>query len=249
MNDEPSYRESHKHKGSDYHDNFNAGVNPHRAMVWELEKCALDGILARRFPAKKPRYLDFACGTGRIIGHLTTHVEPAVGIDISGSMLAVARENTPSAHFHEADITREDPLGNAQFDLITAFRFFPNAEPQLRSEALERIVSHLAPSGFLVFNNHKNSASLLKRIAVMLKRGLQETTMSEQEVRDLIYAANLEIIQRLPIAVLPCSERHMLRPLWLLTAAERLAAKMPRSVSLAQNVIYVCRKMDGPRGG
>ncbi len=60
----------------------------------------------------------------------------ATGIDVSASMLAVARQSAPSAEIVEGDPTREDLLSERHFDLITAFRSFPNAEDPLREAAM-----------------------------------------------------------------------------------------------------------------
>ena len=242
MSDPVSYRESHKAKGADYHRNFCGEVNLHRAMVWELEREALDDILKKWYPDRKPHYLDFACGTGRIIEHLAEKVEDPIGIDISASMLEVARTNLPDARFFHTDITRADPLDDRLFELITAFRFFPNAEPELRREVITKISKHLAPNGILVMNNHKNSASLLRFIARTIGRAGKGPMMSHGQVKDLVEPVGLKVVRRIPVASVPCSETHVLRPIWLLKAMERVATKLPAAAAIAQNVIYVCRK-------
>ena len=66
---ETSYRESHLQKGADYHESF--ATQPHMAMVWRLERRLLTRIVREHFPAELPTYLDFACGTGRILGLLS----------------------------------------------------------------------------------------------------------------------------------------------------------------------------------
>ena len=40
------------------------------------------------------------------------------------------------------------------FDLVTSFRFFGNAQDELRSSALAAINRHLRPQGYLIINNH-----------------------------------------------------------------------------------------------
>jgi hypothetical protein len=55
-----------------------------------------------------------------------------------------------------------------QFDLITSFRFFGNAEPDLRMAALRAITGLLRGGGHLVINSHRNPhgiGSLIQGVA------------------------------------------------------------------------------------
>src|SRR5690348_278614 len=130
------YTDSHKARGRDYHDSFRPAVSPYRAMHWRLEQRALDGILRDHVVGRNIAYLDFACGTGRILAHLYQRVAVATGVDVSSSMMEVARELAPGAELIEADLTQRDVLQDRRFDLITAFRFFPNAERELRQAVI-----------------------------------------------------------------------------------------------------------------
>ncbi len=151
------YRLSHIQRGETY----DAYVNdtPFDAYMAEWERRHLTAIVGRLFPARVPRYLDFACGTGRVTATIAALSRKTVGVDISAGMLEVARRRLPDAEFHECDITRE-PRDLGQFELVSAFRFFGNAQDDLRDEALRALVPRIAPGGFLVFNNHRNPRSL-----------------------------------------------------------------------------------------
>ena len=242
-----SYRVSHLHKGTDYHETFS--LLPYRAMIWRLEQRLLLKLVRKHFVAEPPRYLDFACGTGRILGYLSPYCRSAVGVDVSASMLDVARRTGTRAEILEADITRCDELCEREFDLITAFRFFPNAEQQLRQEAFGALARHLSGEGILVFNNHKNDRSLRRRLGSakrwMLHRNAwarPPRSMSDLDARNLVKEAGLHIDRVYHLAVLPFADHRM----WL---SERVVASMERVLSrtslaqpLAQNLIYVCRR-------
>ena len=236
------YRDSHlaPDKGASYHRMFSE--NSYRKMVWHIERDFLDHIL-KAYPEGKPvRHLDFACGTGRILSHLMDRVDTSVGVDLSPSMLEVARRNLANVVLHEADITCNDVLGNQTFSLITAFRFFPNAEPQLRRDAMRSLVEHLADDGYIVFNNHKNTGSSRNRLARLLgRRGYMG--MSISEVQDLLAANELEIENTYHMCVLPLSENRTLLPCFLLSPIERLLARCSMLRTLGENQIYVCRRM------
>lgn len=236
------YTESHKQKGRDYHETFTPEVNPHRAMLWRLEQRALDGILRDHLEPGKVAHLDFACGTGRVLGHLRSRVASATGVDVAPSMMAVAREVAPEAELIEADLTQRDVLGERQFDLITAFRFFPNAEPELRLAVLRVLARHVAPRGVLVFNNHKNRNSIRGRISRFLGRADSMPTMTDAEVRALVADAGLRVVESIPLASLPFSDNHLILPIPLLEFLEWRISGVPALTGIAQDVIYVCAR-------
>ena len=203
----------------------------------------LDAILAPDAPSDIA-YLDFACGTGRVLGHLERRVGAATGVDVSASMLEVARQHVNGATLVLADITREACFPEGTFDLVTAFRFFPRAEPELRGEALAAIRRVLKPGGRLVFNNHLNRNSLRNR----LKRALRVGTvvgMDHVAVQSLLSTHGLRIERVYPLGLWPSSDSS---PAWLvplIESAERLVerTKMPFA-SVANDLIYVCRTVE-----
>jgi len=242
------YIERHKARGPDYDETFSPEVNPYRAMMWRLEQEALDATLRDHLASGRVSLLDFACGTGRILGHFHGQVASATGVDVSPSMMEGARKVAPNAELIEADLTQEDTLGARSFDLITAFRFFPNAEPELRRSVLVVLARHLAPNGLLVFNNHKNRNSLTRRISRLLGRAITRGTMSHGEVEALLASAGLRIQTMVPLGTLPLSDRHPLLPVRLLERLERWLSRVPSLSGVAQNVIYVCVH-SGPGAG
>ena len=87
-------------------------------------------------------------------------------MDVSESMVAEARPKCPRTRFVVHDVT-ETPLPIAPVELVTAFRFFGNAEDDLRVSALQAIRRSLAPGGYLVLNDHENPwalQTLLRRL-------------------------------------------------------------------------------------
>lgn len=234
------YIDRHKARGSDYDETFSPELNPYRAMIWRLEQRALTAILNEHPAPGKIALLDFACGTGRILGHFHGRVASATGVDVSPSMMEVARKVAPEAELIEADLTTRDSLGDRRFDLITAFRFFPNAEPDLRRAVVPVLARHLAPDGLFVFNNHKNRNSLARRISRVLGREVVRGTMSHAEVEELMALGGLHIREVIPLGTLPVSDQHLLLPVSLLERLERWLSGVPSLAALAQNVIYIC---------
>lgn len=236
------YRDSHQNpkKGVEYHAKFSK--NPHRSMIWAIEKTVLSNLVASLFNGVPFRHLDFACGTGRIVEHLRAQAQLSVGVDVSESMLVVARSRLPDCELINADITRADVLGGRKFDLITAFRFFPNAQDELRRDAIGRLVDHLDSNGYLVFNNHKNHSSLAYRVGrILTSRPLGE--MREKEVEEMLTAAGLRVVCTYHMGVIPSTDKYRIAPVRVLDWFERRLAKLPSLRSLASNVVYVCSRV------
>ena len=119
------YRRSHLEKGAEYDAALLADAFD--SYMAEREKELLGRFIPALFPSGVDRYLDFACGTGRITELVASHAKCVVGVDVSESMIVTARQRCPAAEFVIADITREEhSLG--RFDLVTAFRFMGNPQ-------------------------------------------------------------------------------------------------------------------------
>lgn len=235
------YRISHTsgNKGEVYDQRFQTFC--WRQYLWQKEQAALYDIVNTYFSGKEVHYLDFACGTGRILGAMKDRVHQCMGIDVSDSMLHQCRQKHPDVCVIQADITRDDVLAGQQFNLITAFRFFPNAEPQLRLEAADALAWHLSHDGLFVFNNHRNQTCPLFGLARLLGKPFH--TMHNQEVDALLDAADFEIIKTYAFGALPAHDGY---PMWIPAAAheitDRLLNRLGWGRTLCQDTIFVCRK-------
>ncbi len=152
---DPDYRFSHQSSGygKRYAQRYLRG---YYAVQWQkLEKPLLAKVFAELGTNAKT-CLDFACGTGRITAFESGHFAHVTGVDISSAMLADAPA-CPNVEYVCRDITKES-LGR-RFDVVTSFRFFLNAQADLRTAALKAIGAHLAPGGTLVLNVHMNAGS------------------------------------------------------------------------------------------
>jgi len=153
----PSYRLSHLAKGADY--DLALARDPLDAYTARREREILLGLLPRLYPGGLRRSLDFACGTGRITQLLDGMAEQPYAVDVSAAMLAEAARKCPRTTLFVQDMTL-DPLAIEPVELVTAFRFFGNAETELRAGALQAISRVLVPGGYLVVNNHRNPWSV-----------------------------------------------------------------------------------------
>ncbi len=151
MNVISDYRDSHLTKGSTY--NNSLANNPWDNYMTGMETSIMTSILSGM--GGIPRSLDFAAGTGRLTKVVEKFSDQSFAIDISQSMVEQAKKDCKKTTFFIGDITREridiDPV-----NLITSFRFFGNAQDELRIAVLEVLNRYLAQDGYLIINNHRN---------------------------------------------------------------------------------------------
>src|SRR5581483_7056342 len=105
----------------------------HDDVLWRVEQTLFERLLDRYAPNRAHAdALDFACGTGRILGFLRRRVGTLVGIDISPEMLTRAKAKVPGVPLVCADIIERPQDVPGEKDVITSFRFLLLAEPSLR---------------------------------------------------------------------------------------------------------------------
>ena len=200
--DKISYRDSHKYqsKGSEYEAYYQNKA--WQKFLWLREQEILIKILKKYFAGIDIHLLDFACGTGRITEFLENRVKTSTGVDVSGSMLAVAKEKLKRTELIETDITAENIFKPGKFNLITAFRFFLNAETEMRSAAMKVLAELLDENGCLIFNNHQNSGSpwIRLRHAHYRKKNPEGiyNVMSIEQMKKLAEGAGLDIVEIYP---------------------------------------------------
>lgn len=238
-----SYRQSHKDKGrGQVYDRYYA-TDPWARFLWWREQGVLQDILETYFAGREVHLLDFACGTGRITGFLEGRVATSVGVDVSESMLEAARVNLKRTELIRADITRDKVLRGRKFNLITAFRFFANAEPALRRAALKALVPLLTEDGCLVFNNHRNRSAPMMMLGFLLRDIRSHTNLrvlSVAEMRNLASAVGLEVISIYPIGF--CHLPKVRLPVGVHRALDGVAGSVGCLVHLCESPIAVCRR-------
>jgi hypothetical protein len=158
-------------------------------------------------------------------------------------MLAIAKEKLKRTEIIEADITAENILKPRKFNLITAFRFFLNAEPDLRSVAIGALAELLDEDGYLVFNNHQNSGSpwIKLRYAHYRKKNPEGTfnVMSIEQMTKLVESVELQIIEIYPVGFFHPPKVPI--SLYLNRAIDWAAGKLKFLNRFSENAIVVCR--------
>lgn len=233
-------------------------ANRFELAIFRLEHDILRDLF-RRLRASDPdtAYLDFACGTGRILEVFKDLIRTKVGVDTSAGQLAVARVKVPDAELVNGNVvTDPDLLGSRRFDLITSFRLLLNLEPENRVPILRVLRELLTADGNLIIDNHMNRYSILGLSALFAHKVLRVpkkplvpqgrrgiiSTMSESEMREVLAAAGLQVDEVHRIFVLPGHKSFQLLPTRWLVAAEAFLSRVPLANRLSKNQIYVCRR-------
>jgi len=223
--------------------------NSYGEIVWSIEKKQLiDFVADFRRGQSRIDYLDFASGTGRIIAALEDHVDSAVGIEISPAMAQLAENKLRRARIICRDITSPDEPVEGKYDLITAFRFFLNAEPALKRAAMDSLAKRLKDrSSRLIFNNHGNLWShklLMWPYHAMRRAGKgyieRGNYMTLKQARQLAKESGLVIENVIGSGVLS-SKSEVLIPFNMLLSIESRLSETVFARRFGVNQIYVAR--------
>lgn len=239
----PDYSSSHMHAGEAYQDRFSA--RPGRAGMWLLEQALIKKVFSRFAPR---RALDFATGTGRIASELQK-CWPACelhGIDISDDMLAMARAKCQHVVFHTMDGRQAlSEFGPEAFDAVSAFRFFPNADPQLREDVADQISAMTKPGGHVIVNNHRNfwSTSYVAMRAAGNSAGNFGSRNSD--IKDLFLKRGFVCTHKYSLGIWPQTDFRPALLSWpIATALERFNMHYCAGMhTLGYNTIFVFKKV------
>jgi SAM-dependent methyltransferase len=244
-NNKTTYRTSHSEKGYGelYQETYRYG---YYATLWnKVEKPLIETIFTEISEQGASSCLDFACGTGRITKVAEDIFDEVTGVDISSEMLKVARQQLTSATLIEQDITTT-PL-SSEYDVISSFRFFLNAESELRISTLKTLHGLLSDQGTLIINVHVNKHSplgIIYRARNLIARRTVANTLGWGDFSNYLTKAGFTVQYTQWYGYYP-------RTGWLLGPLARIFLKpfeqFCKAIKLvpkqwAQNFIVVCKK-------
>ncbi|HEX8036791.1 MAG TPA: class I SAM-dependent methyltransferase [Ktedonobacterales bacterium] len=215
------------------------------SWVWELYKPYLIQIVQRlASTGERLKYLDFACGTGRIIAVIESLATESLGVDISQPMLDFASRKVSHTTLRCGDILAQPDLADFDYDLITAFRFFLNTEPEMRTLVMRSLASRLSKAdGKLIFNIHSNSWSVdgIKSLYRRLRGWPPVNAMPYSQVHRLVEDAGLEIEAWYGFALWP--DRLYLSPAGnICRQVDQWAARIRPLRWISKDMLFVCRR-------
>jgi len=201
---------SHFSKAKAY--DANIAGSPFDAYMAAWERRLLPGLIRRFYPQGPERYLDFACGTGRITEQIAPLARHSTAVDISPAMIEQVRAKCPATRLFLGDLT-QDPMDLGAFDLATAFRFFGTARDELRDGAMAAIARHLVPGGHLIVNSHRNPRALHAAFGSAGETPPKHIDLTLPKLRALLERHGMTVVALRPIGA------WMVRPALLRSAA------------------------------
>jgi len=211
------------------------------AFIWSLQRPDIRSRVAALRDARGPlRYLDFACGTGRVLTALEDLTQEATGMDLAPPMAELARQKS-GATVLVGDVIDPAQRPEGQFDLITAFRFFLNVDEATRTGVMGALATMLRPDGgVLIFNMHANARSTASLVRWRPDASRSANLMRISDVHDLVHRSGLKVVGQLGYGLSPRSLYHgklarSVRALDRRCAGERFSA-------ISHDVVFICTK-------
>ena len=231
---------------ADVYDSVEYSLSSVGNLLWEIEKDILRDLLKTRIHNENLRYLDFACGTGRIVSFIAPYAVNSTGIDVSAEMLARARERSPGTLFFRKDISSEDVI-EGTYDLVTSFRFLSNVDSLTRTSALLALCARMDSSAILVINTHTNPVSYkMFFLAWHAARGilggnLHTRYLSTNAMRQTLSATGFEVVETIGYGFIPGKLLRLI-PWHIALGLERFFRRIPLLSTFGVNQIAVCRR-------
>lgn len=122
----------------------------------ELSRKPFDRELLTKFAGLMPkggRVADIGCGPGHVARYLADLGVNTMGVDISQSMVEVARKLNPGLRVEQGDIFHL-PLGDASLAGIVAFYSLIHIERSRVPEALRELFRALSAGGYILLSFH-----------------------------------------------------------------------------------------------
>ncbi|ACY16650.1 class I SAM-dependent methyltransferase [Haliangium ochraceum] len=182
-----------------YYDDFAAWYERERGRGYHQMLDDLEVELVERFGRGK-RVLEVGCGTGLLLERFADFADSALGIDLSGGMLAKARARGLAVAQASATAL---PFPDAHFDVVCSFKVLPHvSEIRLALAEMARVTR---PGGHVLaeFYNPRSLRYLVKKLKT-------PTAVSEQTTDEAVYTrydTPERVLSYLPSSLAPVTVR------------------------------------------
>ncbi|RMZ86825.1 hypothetical protein DV736_g5950, partial [Chaetothyriales sp. CBS 134916] len=166
------------------------------------QQASLDWLLAQ-LPAHSS-VLDIGCGTGRpVVAVLADAGHTVLGIDVSGAMIAAAKQNVPNATFEKVDIKDFSPPSRQKFDAITVyFSLIASVTQEEIRKYIAKIYTWLKDDGgIFLFATVPIPGDNLE--ITWMGRPIVASSLSADEIVESVQAAQFEVLKTESSTFLP----------------------------------------------
>ncbi len=136
--------------------------------------------------------LDFGCGVGGCLPHLTSMMPSArvFGVDVSGESIALAKQSNPDAILDQI-IGDKIPLPDASIDVAMAACVFHHIPPAQRQHWVDELNRVLKPGGQLFIFEHNPLNPLTRRVVRLCEFDADAILLPRQESLNLLESAGM----------------------------------------------------------
>jgi SAM-dependent methyltransferase len=143
-------------------------------------------------PPSRQRVLDIGCGPG-IAHHYLREITGLEGVDVSESMIELARQANPNVRYEVGDALAL-PFEAKSFDVVVAITVLHHVEPPSWGACFQEMRRVLRPSGLAVIFEH-NPLNPLTRVAVNRCDFDEDAVLlSRRETKRLMLTARFDIV-------------------------------------------------------
>ncbi|MFA6098537.1 MAG: class I SAM-dependent methyltransferase [Patescibacteria group bacterium] len=245
-----------------YRDGFMTGATSyesitarkHISLIYKLEQDILSDFF-KKINSHSKTVLDFACGTGRWTMFLEKYFHKVTGLDISPKMIELAQQKCKQTNFYVDDITGDKNANlhfNDAFDVLTAFRFYKNAENELQINATRSLQKLVKKGGYFIFDLHLNTFSIMGLIACFIRitqlykllkiNPLAVRTISLRRIRKIFKHSDFEIIDYFGMGIVPGRRNFTLLPTSTLMPFERWLSQHKILRNFCYNLLVFAQK-------
>ncbi|RMZ85884.1 hypothetical protein DV737_g376, partial [Chaetothyriales sp. CBS 132003] len=165
------------------------------------QQASVDWLLAQ-LPAQSS-VLDIGCGTGRpLVAAVAAAGHTALGIDVSGAMIAAAKQNVPNATFERVDIKDFTPPSGQKYDAITVyFSLIASVTQEEIRNYIAKFYTWLKDGGIFIFATVPIAGDNLE--ITWMGRPIIASSLSVDEVLESVKAAKFEVLKTESSTFLP----------------------------------------------
>jgi SAM-dependent methyltransferase len=161
---------------------------------------AMQAMETLGYPAARESALDFGCGVGRISQALCGHFDRVVGVDISASMVELARQHDRAGGRCTYVVNSEDNLQafpSNTFDLVYSRFVLQHLPPRHARHYLREFIRVLKPSGLAIFQLPSRfvPGSLRERLAFHTNLWLRSRVFGDPRIMEM-YSVPVETVVR-----------------------------------------------------
>lgn len=140
------------------------------------------------------KIVDLGCGTGFSAGYFTKNGMNVIGVDLSKSMIEIAKRNYPNIHFFIDDV-RNFSLSN-QVDAVWAGYSLFHFEQEYFEITIEKIKTYLKPGGIFGLVMQEGHGEIEPEEPFLPEKKIYIHLYTEEELKIILQKHGFEVVDK-----------------------------------------------------